>query len=133
MSLLPKTHPGMSGRVHNRRRGTHRGSPMPSSVICISRTAFAGGETVGYLVAERLGKRYVDDEIIRLAAEKAKVEPELVERTEHRVRLLQRLIDAMGGPISWAPPPEGYYPTSRNLLSRPTCEALPPLIRAPIP
>jgi len=105
---------------------------MPSSVICISRTAFAGGETVGYLVAERLGKRYVDDEIIRLAAEKAKVEPELVERTEHRVRLLQRLIDAMGGPISWSPPPEGYYAASVNLLSRPTDEALRALIRATI-
>src|SRR5262249_52125971 len=61
-----------------------------------------------------------------------KVEPELVERTEHRVRLLQRLIDAMGGPISWSPPPEGYYAASVNLLSRPTDEALRALIRATI-
>jgi len=105
---------------------------MPISVICISRTAFAGGETVGYLVAERLGKRYVDDEIIRLAAEKAKVDPELVERAEHRVPLLERIVDVMGGPIQWSPPPEGYYAATMNALSRPTTEALRALIRATI-
>ena len=105
---------------------------MPSSVICISRTAYAGGETVGYVVAERLGKRYVDDQIIRLAAEKAKVDPELVERAEHQVPMLERIVDVMGGPIQWSPPPEGYYAASVNLLSRPTDEALRALIRATI-
>ena len=44
---------------------------MNRSVICISRTAVAGGETVGRVVAERLGFRYLDDEVIQLAAEKA--------------------------------------------------------------
>jgi len=105
---------------------------MNASVICISRTFFAGGETVGHLVAERLGIRYIDDEIIQLAAEKAKVDPALVERAEHRVPILTRLIDALGGPIEWSEPPEGYYNAAINVLSRPTSEALRSLIRAAI-
>jgi cytidylate kinase len=105
---------------------------MNASVICISRTFFAGGETVGRLVAERLGIRYVDDEVIQLASEKAKVDPALVERAEHRVPILARLIDALGGPIEWSAPPEGYYTATINVLSRPTSEALRSLIRAAI-
>jgi len=43
---------------------------MPRTIICISRTIGAGGEAVAKLVAERLGYRYMDEEIIRLAGEK---------------------------------------------------------------
>lgn len=105
---------------------------MNTSVICISRTFFAGGETVGHLVAERLGMHYVDDEIIELAADKAKVDPALVERAEHRVPILTRLMDALGGPVEWSAPPEGYYTATMKVLSRPTSEALRALIRAAI-
>ncbi len=41
---------------------------MDVRVVCISRTMAAGGETVGELVAQRLGFRYVDEQIITLAA-----------------------------------------------------------------
>ena len=37
---------------------------MTASVVAISREHGAGGEQVGALVAERLGFRYVDDEIV---------------------------------------------------------------------
>ena len=42
---------------------------MPRSVICISRAAGAGGEEVAQIVAKELGFRYVDEEIVRRAAE----------------------------------------------------------------
>ena len=64
-------------------------------VVCISRTAAAGGENVGQAVAERLGFRYVDEQIIERAAQQAQVEPALVARAEHRQPLLERLLEKM--------------------------------------
>jgi cytidylate kinase len=105
---------------------------MHASVICISRTAVAGGETLGMVVAQHLGFRYFDDEVIQLAADKAKVDLALIDQVEHRQPILKRVIDALGGPISREPPPEGYYAASINVLSRPAPEALRALIRATI-
>ena len=48
---------------------------MNYRVVCISRAAGAGGEQVGRLVAERLGFRYFDDEVIALASERADSTP----------------------------------------------------------
>lgn len=64
-------------------------------VICISRTTGAGGELIGQAVAEQLGFRYVDDQIITRAARQAQVDPELVAAAEHRQPLLQRLLDKL--------------------------------------
>jgi hypothetical protein len=105
---------------------------MHASVICISRTAVAAGETLGMVVAQHLGFRYFDDEVIQLAADKAKVDLALIDQVEHRQPILKRVIDALGGPISWEPPPEGYYAASINVLSRPAPDALRALIRATI-
>lgn len=52
------------------------------SVITISRQFGAGGRSLGKLVAERLGYTYVDNEIIRIIAKKAKVSPHWVESIE---------------------------------------------------
>ena len=90
---------------------------MSARVVCISRTLAAGGETVGRLVAERLGFSYVDEEILALAGEKAKVDPHLIAQAEHRKPLLERLFDALAAttpvePLPYlAPIPEGiaYY------------------------
>ena len=60
------------------------GVVMASSVICISRTECAGGEEVGRLVAEGLGFRYVDDEIVFTAAEKNQMWPEALALAEER-------------------------------------------------
>jgi len=68
---------------------------MDVRVVCISRAMAAGGETVGTLVAERLGFRYVDEQIITLAARQAQVDPALVAAVEQRQRLLQRLLDKL--------------------------------------
>jgi cytidylate kinase len=68
---------------------------LGAQVVCISRTLGGGGETVGRLVADRLGFRYVDEEIIALASDKAQVNPGLVAEAEHRKPLLDRLLDAL--------------------------------------
>ena len=68
---------------------------MSRSVVCISRTLGAGGEEVAQLVAEQLGFRYVDDEIVRRAAEIAGVSAEEVAQAEHSKPLVSRILEAL--------------------------------------
>ncbi len=69
---------------------------MNKRVVCISRTLGAGGESIGGLVARRLGFRYVDDEIVVTAAKKVKVNPKLVEQAEHKQPIVDRILDWLG-------------------------------------
>ena len=55
-----------------------------TTVVAISRAAGAEGERIGALVAERLGFRYVDEEIIAKAAEKQGVDPAAIADAERR-------------------------------------------------
>ena len=71
---------------------------MAYRVVCISRMTAAGGEPIGRLVADRLGFRYVDGEVIALAAERAGLEPAVLEAEEHHKSLLARLMDALIAP-----------------------------------
>ena len=41
---------------------------MPTRIVAISHATGAGGNTIGRMIAERLGFRYIDEEIISLAA-----------------------------------------------------------------
>ncbi len=81
---------------------------MGFSVVCISRTAGAGGEAIGQAVAQRLGFRYVDEQIIARAAAQAQVDPRLVAAAEHREPLLRRVLANMpslrdlAGPLALA-------------------------------
>jgi len=68
---------------------------MSIRVVCISRTIAAGGESIGQVVAQRLGFRYVDEQIIEKAAQQAQVDPALVAAAEHRQPLLQRFLDKL--------------------------------------
>jgi cytidylate kinase len=77
---------------------------MSFNVICISRATAAGGETVGDTVAQRLGFRYVDEQIIQRASQLAQVDATLVEAAEHRRPLLQRLIDKLATAYDLASP-----------------------------
>lgn len=79
---------------------------MPASTVCISRTLAAGGEEVGQAVAERLGWRVIDAEIIQRAAEKAEIDPTKVAQTEQKQSLIRRLISA----IAFAEPPGDIAP-----------------------
>ena len=68
---------------------------MPSRVVTISHTTGAGGQAIGRTVADRLGFRYIDEEIITLAARKEGVDAELVADTERRKGFLARLFSGL--------------------------------------
>jgi cytidylate kinase len=73
---------------------------MPTQVVTISHTTGAGGDTIGRTVADRLGFRYIDEEIIALAAEKEGVAAELVADAERRKGFLARLFSSLAeGPL----------------------------------
>jgi cytidylate kinase len=79
---------------------------MTAQVVCISRTLGAGGEQIGMKVAERLGYRYVDDEIIIRAGERAQIDPSQIAKVEHRQSILDRLL----GALATRPMVEHYLP-----------------------
>jgi cytidylate kinase len=62
------------------------------TAICISHATGAGGEDVGRVVAEQLGFRYVDDEVIAAAAEWAELDPAVVASAERRRPLVARML-----------------------------------------
>jgi cytidylate kinase len=68
---------------------------MASKAVCISRTLGAHGEEVGHAVAEALDFRYVDNEIITWAAERAGVSPNAVAQNEVTQPLLMRILEAI--------------------------------------
>jgi cytidylate kinase len=70
-------------------------SLMGFHVICLSYTDGAGGERVGHAVAEKLGFRYVNEEIILEASRLARVDPKLVAATEQKQTFLQRLLESL--------------------------------------
>jgi hypothetical protein len=80
---------------------------MSYRVVCISHTVAAGGEHIGHLVADKLRFRYVDDEVIALASEKAGLDPGVVAKAEEQTSLLTRLMDAL---VSSPMKVEGYLP-----------------------
>lgn len=69
---------------------------MVCRVVGISRSLAAGGEDVARLVAEDLGFRLVDDEIVTRAAEKAGVTPATIEKVERSPSLIDRILKYMG-------------------------------------
>ena len=67
-----------------------------TEVVAISRAIGAEGERIGALVADRLGFRYVDEEIISAAAEKQGVDPAAIADAERRKSVLMRVLEGMG-------------------------------------
>lgn len=84
---------------------------MPTRVVTISHATGAGGEPIGRTVADRLGFRYIDEEIITLAAEKEGVDAALVADTERRKGFLARLFSGLteGRWTSASPAPASWY------------------------
>src|SRR4029450_9843641 len=64
---------------------------MTHQAVCISHATGADGAAVGAAVAERLGFRYIDDEVIAEAGEWAELDPALVADVERRKPLVARL------------------------------------------
>jgi hypothetical protein len=87
---------------------------MAKRVVCISRARGALGEQVGQAVAQRLGLRLVDEEIVADAAAKENVDPDLVADAEQRKSLVHRIL--MGLASSGA---EAYVaPVQSEILER---------------
>jgi hypothetical protein len=71
---------------------------VSSSVVCIARTTWAGGEEIGHLVADSLRLRYLDEEILISAAEAEGLEPGQLAAVERRREGLSRFpFDVVGG------------------------------------
>jgi hypothetical protein len=68
---------------------------MSCRLVCISRDFGAQGDTVGRLVADRLGLRYVDEEVIARAAERGGIESGVVADAEQRKSRLLRVLDLL--------------------------------------
>src|SRR2546425_2033997 len=97
---------------------------MRRTLICVSHCDGAGGAEVARLVAAQLGLRYVDEEIISAAAQRAGAAPELVADAEQRKPLLRRVLEELGatgagmaavGPFPPPVPAESPPPRSDEL------------------
>lgn len=103
---------------------------MTLQVVCISAVDGSGGEQVGAMVAERLGYRMINEEIVALAAQQAGVDAELVADVEKRKSMMGRVLERLG-PASAATASMGAYVTPMVDLG-PGEAALRELIRATI-
>ena len=68
---------------------------MQTRVVTISHATGAGGNAIGRTVAERLGFRYIDDEIVAVAARKEGLDAALVADTERRKTFMERLFSGL--------------------------------------
>ena len=95
---------------------------MDCKVISISRALAAGGEEIGRDVAAQLGFRFVDDEIVSRAAEKAGVSPQTIEKVERMPPLIDRILKHMGSvPVEHAayiPAPGQHSPDYETIIEQ---------------
>jgi len=70
---------------------------QPKRIICVSHLTGAEGEAVARGVAEQLGFRYLDEEIIETAAEWVDLHPSVVGEVERRKSLMKRISESMRG------------------------------------
>ena len=68
---------------------------MSYRTICVSRDAGAAGEEIGQAVATSLGFRYVDEDIVRAAADRTGVDLETAMSAEQRRTLAHKLLDLL--------------------------------------
>jgi cytidylate kinase len=105
---------------------------MSFRVVCISAVDGARGEEVAPEVADQLGYRLVDEEIIRTAAQEAGVDASHVAEVEKRRSLAIRLLDSLGTSTSlstfamagYVPAMEGPVDADLRGLIRTTIEEL---------
>ena len=77
------------------------------TTVTIARRMGSGGTYIGRLIAERLGLRYVDREVLQIAAERLGLECEALEPNRERVAgFWERFL----GSLSFGPPEGTYAP-----------------------
>jgi hypothetical protein len=69
---------------------------MGAAVVAISYLDGSGGPRIGRLVADGLGFRYVDEEIVELAVTKIGTEPAILTDAVQRKGWLERVLDTLG-------------------------------------
>jgi len=69
---------------------------MDTSVISISRAMASGGDDIARAVASKMDFRFMDDEIIERAAEKAGVSPATIANVERTPSLIDRILKHLG-------------------------------------
>ena len=69
---------------------------MATRIVTISHTTGAAGDSIGRSVAERLGFRYVDEQIIEVAARKHGLDTGVVADAERRRGFFTRLLEELG-------------------------------------
>ena len=94
---------------------------MRFTVVTIARTLGSGGDDLGAAVADELGFRYVDAEIIDRAAALSGATPEEIASAEARKGLLSRLVGQLGGrggghPASGHAGKQGYEELIREVV-----------------
>jgi len=97
-----------------------------SRTICISHATGARGAEVGHLVAEQLGLRYAEDQVIADAADWAGLDPSFVADAERRKPLIARVLGLMSGQ------PEPRLPTGDVSRALPSDEDLRALITSAV-
>jgi cytidylate kinase len=103
---------------------------MSFRVVCISALDGARGEEVAPAVAEQLGFRLVDEEIVHKTAADANIDPGQVAEVERRRSLAIRIMDSMGSSTSlstlamagYVPPHDAPDTTDLRQLIRATIE-----------
>jgi cytidylate kinase len=101
---------------------------MASQVICISSDDGADAFGAATEVAEQLGWRLVDEDIVSRAAVEAGVEREVVADVERRKSMVERLLDN----LSTSGASMAYVPSLAESLAAPPSDALRGLIRSVI-
>ena len=67
----------------------------PCNIITISRQMGSSGTDIGYLAAKELGFRYLDREILRQAANKLGIQPDMLERYDERsTSLIENIVQS---------------------------------------
>jgi cytidylate kinase len=77
------------------------------TTVTIARRMGSGGSYVGRVIAERLGLRYVDREVLHRAAETLGVEESALERSRERI---SGFWERFFGALSFGPPDGAYAP-----------------------
>jgi cytidylate kinase len=88
--------------------------------IAISRQMGSGGTYIGYLAAKELGFRYLDREILRQAANKLGIEPDMLERYDERsTSVIENIIQSccFGKPEMPFLPPLGKPVYNKDLFA----------------
>src|SRR5690349_15747298 len=96
---------------------------MIKTTITISRQMGAGGSYVGQVIARRLGLKYIDREVLHLAAQEFGCDEETIAaRSERVTSFWERVLGGLslgGADSTYNPPPLGNF-TDRELFERQT-------------